>query len=117
MKLQRFVGADAQVGSLVRRDNGSVDMRSAVIRHMKKPMEERITRPMREPTDMFKPKITGIGRMNITRSVRRFRIAFDQLKKVLVNAWCLSFVTYRWQKKLMHVPGMARLYTRGTGVH
>lgn len=101
MKLQRFVGADSHVGSLVASVNGRVAIRSAVVRQMKKPIEKSIMRPMREPIDILRLKITGMGRMNMMMSVNRLRMALDHL--------C--------QKKLMHVPGMVRLYTRGTGVH
>ena len=80
IKLHRFVGADSQVGSLVLRVKGSVAMRSAVVKQMKKPMEKRTTRPMRDPVDMFKLKITGMGRMKIEMSVKRLRTAFDQLE-------------------------------------
>lgn len=84
MKLQRFVGADCHVGSRVRSERGSVDMRRAVVRQMKKPIEKRTIRPIREPLDMFNPKMTGIGSMKIARSVRRFEIAFDQLEGMSV---------------------------------
>jgi hypothetical protein len=50
-------------------------MRRAVVRQMKKPIEKRTIRPIREPLDMFNPKMT---------SVRRFKIAFDQLEGMLV---------------------------------
>lgn len=80
MKLHRFVGADSHVGSLVARVKGSVAMRSAVVRQMKKPMEKSTIRPMREPVDMFRLRMTGMGRMKIVRSVKRLRTALDQLE-------------------------------------
>jgi hypothetical protein len=54
-------------------------MRSAVVRQMKKPMEKSITRPIFEPIDMLRRRMTGIGRMKIAMSVIKFKIAFDQL--------------------------------------
>lgn len=56
-----------------------MDIRSAVIRQMKKPMENSITKPIREPVDMFSRRITGMGRMKMARSVNRLVMAFDQL--------------------------------------
>jgi hypothetical protein len=75
MKLHRLVGADSQVGSLPLRVKGRVTMRSAVVRQM----EKRMTRPKREPVDMFRRKMMGMGRMKMARSVRRLRMAFVQL--------------------------------------
>jgi hypothetical protein len=46
---------------------------------MKKPRENRTISPTREPTDMFKPMITGTGSMKITISMKMFRMAFVQL--------------------------------------
>lgn len=77
MKLQRFVGADPHVGSLVASVKGSVAMRSAVVRQMKKPIEKSIMRPMREPIDMLRFSMTGMGRIKMTTSVDRLRIALD----------------------------------------
>lgn len=79
MKLQRLVGADSHDGSLVLSVSGRVAMRSAVVRQMKKPTQNRTTRPMRDPMDMFKRTITGMGRTKIAISVRRLRTACDQL--------------------------------------
>lgn len=64
---------------MVLRVNGSVPMRRAVVKQMKKPMEKRTTRPTREPRDMLRRTMIGIGRMNIAMSVMRFVIALDQL--------------------------------------
>jgi hypothetical protein len=80
MKLQRFAGADWYVGSLAWRLAESVAMRSAVVKHMKKPIENSTTRPIFEPIDMFRRRMTGIGRMKIAMSVLRLRTAFDQLE-------------------------------------
>jgi hypothetical protein len=79
MKLHKLAGADSNVGSLAWRLWGSVAMRSAVVKQMKKPMEKSTTRPIFEPIDMLSRRMTGIGRMKIAMSVIRFRIAFDQL--------------------------------------
>jgi hypothetical protein len=79
MKLHKLAGADSNVGSLAWRLWGSVAMRSAVVKQMKKPMEKSTTRPIFEPMDMLRRRMTGIGRMKIAISVIRFRIAFDQL--------------------------------------
>lgn len=84
IKLHRFVGADSHEGSLVRRVNGSVAMRRAVVRQMKKPMEKSTTRPIREPNDMFRRMITGIGIIKIAISVKRFEIAFNHLYRLSV---------------------------------
>jgi hypothetical protein len=118
MKLQRLVGADSKVGSFVARVNGRVAMRSAVVRQMKKPMEKRIRRLIRELVDMFSLKMTGIGSRNIARSVMRLVTALDQLPRTSATSLiCQARETCRCHRKLMHVPGMLRLYTRGTGVH
>jgi hypothetical protein len=80
MKLHRLAGADSYVGSLAMRLWGSVAIRSAVVKHMKKPIENSTTRPIFEPIDMLRRRMTGIGRMKIAMSVTRLRIAFDQLE-------------------------------------
>lgn len=67
------------MGSLVFKLRGSVAMRSAVVRQMKKPMEKRITSPILEPMDMLRRRMTGMGRMKMAMSVTRFNTAFDQL--------------------------------------
>lgn len=66
---------------MVLRVNGSVPMRRAVVKQMKKPMEKRTTRPTREPRDMLRRTMTGIGRTKIAMSVMRFVIALDQLRR------------------------------------
>jgi hypothetical protein len=81
MKLHRLVGADSQVGSLPLSVKGSVAMRRAVVRQMNKPRLKRMTRPTREPVDIFRRKMMGMGRMKMARSVRRFRMAFVQLRR------------------------------------
>lgn len=83
MKLHKFVGADCHVGSLVARVKGRVAMRSAVVRQIKKPTEKSTTSPMRELTDMFRPRITGMGRTKMEMSVKRLRTALDQLHMAL----------------------------------
>jgi hypothetical protein len=79
MKLHRLVGADSYVGSLVWRVKGRVAMRKAVVKQIKKPMEKSTTRPIFEPRDMFRRRITGMGKMNMAISVTRLRIALDHL--------------------------------------
>ncbi|KAJ4377513.1 hypothetical protein N0V83_000338 [Neocucurbitaria cava] len=91
MKLQRFVGADSHVGSLVLSVKGRVAMRSAVVKQMKKPIEKRTISPMRDPVDMFRLKMTGIGRMKIDMSVKRLRTAFDQLQLESVDDLCCTY--------------------------
>lgn len=54
-------------------------MRRAVVRQMKKPMQNNTTNPMRDPIDMLSLMMTDIGRTKIDMSVRRLRMAFDQL--------------------------------------
>jgi hypothetical protein len=85
MKLHRLAGADSYVGSLAWRLDWSVAMRSAVVRQMKKPMEKRMTRPILDPMDMLRRKMTGIGRMKIAISVRRLRAALDHLESALAH--------------------------------
>lgn len=118
MKLHRFVGAASQVMSVVFRLRGSVAIRSAVMRQMKKPIEKRTTRPIRAPKAMLRRTMTGIGSMKIAMSVNRFNIALVQLERGLAlgSSVCACFA-YRCQAKLMHVPGTERSYARDTGVH
>jgi hypothetical protein len=58
-------------------------MRSAVVKQMKKPIEKRITRPILEPIDILRRRMTGMGRMKIAISVARLRAALVQLKRML----------------------------------
>ena len=60
--------------------SGSVAMRSAVVRQMMEPMQNSITKPMRDPMDMLSCMRTGIGRMKMAMLVRRLRVAFDHLR-------------------------------------
>jgi hypothetical protein len=68
---------------LALRLKGSVAMRSAVVKQMKKPIEKRITRPILEPIDILRRRMTGMGRMKIAISVARLRAALVQLKRML----------------------------------
>jgi hypothetical protein len=54
-------------------------MRNAVVKQMKKPIENSTTRPIFEPIDMFRRRMTGMGRIKIAMSVMRFRTALDHL--------------------------------------
>lgn len=90
MKLQRFVGADSHDGSFVLSVSGSVNMRSAVVKQMKKPMQNNTTRPTRDPNDILRPTITGIGKTNIAMSLTRFEMALDQLRTLLVISQSLT---------------------------
>ena len=118
MKLHRFVGAASQVGSVVFRLRGSVAIRSAVMRQIKKPIEKRTTRPIRVLKAMFRRTMTGIGSMKIAMSVNRFNIALVHLGRGLaLSLTVCACVVYRCQAKLMHVPGIERSYARDTGVH
>jgi hypothetical protein len=73
------VGADSHDGSLVLSVSGSVAIRSAVVRQIKKPMQNNTTKPTRDPVDMLSLTITGMGSMKMRMSVRRLEMAFDQL--------------------------------------
>lgn len=82
MKLYTLVGADSQEGSLVMRLSGSVVMRNVVIRQMKKPTLNRTTKPIQELKNMLRRITKGMGRTKMAMSVRRLRMAFDQLWKL-----------------------------------
>jgi hypothetical protein len=83
MKLHKFAGADSYVGSFVWRLNGRVAIRSAVVKQMKNPIEKSTTRPILEPMDILRRRMTGMGRIKMAMSVIRFNDAFVHL--VLVS--------------------------------
>jgi hypothetical protein len=99
-KLHRLAGADSQVGSLAFKLKGNAVMRNAVVRQMKKPIEKRAARPMREPIDMFSLKIIGMGRRNIARSVSILRMAFDHLTNVVSTRAGLSWNNSPMQREV-----------------